>query len=114
MHTLDLIIYTNNILDTKYENIPYQEKQTFYYFEIDNTKYFLKKDISSLKYQTLEEKVHLDFNNKQVQIKLIKTNYQIKLNILKTTSKAVKNTHKITYVLDSEPDIKRTILITLQ
>lgn len=114
MNTLNLSIYTNDTLEKKYEKIPYQEKQTFYYFEIDQTKYILSKDIHNLKYQTPEEKVTIDFKNQQVIIKLLKFAYQLNINIIKYSNELTESSYKITYVLDSEPDTKRTILLTLQ
>lgn len=113
MNTLTLSVYSNNKLDIKYEKIPYHEKQTFIYFEIDKTKYFLNKDINSFKYQTQEEKVNMDFKNKKVTITLLQNNYTLEINVNKFEYEINKNTYKITYVLDSEPDITKTILITL-
>jgi len=113
MNTLTLSVYSNNKLDIKYEKIPYQEKQTFIYFEIDKTKYFFSKDINSFKYQTQEEKVNMDFKNKKVTIILISNNYTLEIKINKFEYEKDKNTYKITYVLDSEPDIIKTFFITL-
>ena len=113
MNTLTLSVYSNNKLDIKYEKIPYQEKQTFIYFEIDKTKYFLSKDINSFKYQTQEEKVNMDFKNKKVTITLIPNNYTLNIKINKFEYEKDKNTYKITYVLDSEPDVTRKLLLIL-
>ena len=113
MNTLTISVYSNDLLDAKFDNINYQEKETFIYFENDNTKYFLYKDLNTFKYHTKEEKVNMNFKEKLVTITLLQNGYIFDIKINKFTHEKTKNTYKITYVLDSEPDITKTILITL-
>lgn len=113
MNTLTLSVFSNEVLEIKHENISYQEKQGFIYFEIDETKYFLYKDLSGFKYQTKEEKVNMNFKEKLVTISLISYSYTLDIKINKIMYEKTKNTYKITYVLDSEPDVTKTFFITL-
>ena len=113
MNTLTFSVFSNKLLEVKHENIPYQEKQSFIYFEIEETKYFLYKNLSCFKYQTQEEKVNMNFKDKIVNISLISYSYTLDIKINKFMYETTKNTYKITYVLDSEPDVTKTFFITL-
>jgi predicted alpha/beta superfamily hydrolase len=55
----------------------------------------------------------MNFKENIVSINLLNTNYKIDIKINKYAYKIKENKYKIIYVLDSEPDITKTILITL-
>lgn len=114
MNTLNLEIYSNNELVESFNNIEYEQKQEFIYFIINDTKYFFYDKLPTFSYLTAEEKVKMNFKEQNVSITLLDTNYKLDIKINKFTYEIKENTYKITYVLDSEPDVKKTILITLK
>ena len=56
----------------------------------------------------------MNFREKIVTITLLQNNCTLEININKFEYEFTENTYKITYVLDSEPDITKTIVITLK
>lgn len=113
MNTLNLEIYSNNELLENFKDIKYEKKQEFLYFIIKETKYFFYENIPSLSYLTKEEKVKMNFKDNVVSITLLNTNYKLDIKINKFKYEIKENTYKITYVLDSEPDVEKSFLITL-
>ena len=114
MNKLNLEIYSNNKLIEKFTDIVYEQKQEFIYFNINGTKYFFYETIPNFSYLTKEEKVKMNFKENTVLISLLNTNYKLDIKINKYMYEISKNTYKITYVLDSEPDVTKTIFITLK
>lgn len=113
MNTLKLEIYNNNQLIENFKDIPYEKKLEFIYFNINETKYFFYKDTLTFSYFTKEEKVKMNFKEKKVTIKLLQNNYTLDIKINKFDYETNKNRYKITYILDTEPDIEKTFVITL-
>jgi len=113
MNTLNLEIYSNNNHIKIFKNIEYERKQEFIYFKINDTKYFFYENIPTLSYLTNEEKVKMNFKENIVSIALLNTNYKLDIKINKFMYEIKENTYKITYVLDSEADVTKTIFITL-
>lgn len=114
MNTLNLEIYSNNELIESFQDIKYEKKQEFIYFDITDTKYFFYENKPTFSYLTKEEKVKINFKEKIVSISLINTNYKLDIKINEFTYEIKENTYKITYVLESEPDVTKTIFITLK
>ena len=83
MNTLKLEIYNNNELIEMFKDIPYEQKQAFFYFTINETKYFFYKDLLTFSYLTKEEKVKMNFKEKKVTINLLQNNYSLDININK-------------------------------
>ena len=113
MNALNLKLYSNDELIENFENVEYEKKQEFIYFNINDTKYFFYENIPSLSYLSKEEKVKMNFKEKIVSIILLNTNYNLDIIINEYEYEKKENTYKISYVLDSEPDVKKTIFITL-
>lgn len=113
MNKLKLEIYNNNEVIKIFEDIPYEQKQEFIYFSINETKYFFYKDLLTFSYLTKEEKVKMNFKTKIVTITLLHNNFTLDIDINKVEYETTENTHKITYILDSEPDVVKTFIITL-
>lgn len=114
MNELNLEIYKNDELIENFKDIPYEKKQEFIYFIINDTKYFFYDKSPTLTYRTKEEKVKMNFKEKVVSISLLNTTYKLDIKINKFMYQIKENAYKITYVLDSEPDITKTIFITLK
>lgn len=113
MNTLNLEIFRNNELIEIFKDIPYEQKQEFIYFTINDTKYFFYKDLLTFSYLTKEEKVKMNFKEKKVTITLLQNNYVLNIDINKFEYNFKENTYKITYALDSEPDVTKTFIISL-
>ena len=113
MNKLNLEIYSNNELIEKFIDISYEQKQEFIYFNINETKYFFYKELLTFSYLTKEEKVKMNFRDNIVTISLLQNNYSFEIKINDFKYEFSENTYKITYVLNSEPDITKTFIITL-
>ena len=113
MNTLKLEIFSNNKIIEEFKNVPYEQRLEFICFNIKETKYFFYKNLLTFSYITKEEKVKMNFKDKKVTIKLLQNNYSLDININKFEYEFTKNTYKITYILDTEPDQEKTFIITL-
>lgn len=113
MNTLKLEVFSNNKLIELFKDIPYEQKQEFIYFTINDTKYIFYKDLLTFSYITKEEKVKMNFKTNTVTITLLQNYYTLDIKVNRFEYEITKNTYKITYVLESEPDVTKTILITL-
>ena len=114
MNTLNLKVYSNDNLIKSYENINYEKKQEFIHFNINDTKYFFYEHKPTFLYITQEEKVKMNFKENMVLISLLNTNYKLEIKINSFAYEVNENIYKITYVLDSEPDVIKTILISIK
>jgi len=113
MNKLKLEIFNNGECIEVFENIPFEQKHEFIYFNINDTKYFFYQNLLTFSYLTQEEKVKMNFRDKIVTITLLQSNYTLEIKINKFKHEFTENTYKITYILDSERDVEKTFLITL-
>ena len=110
---LDFCLYNNKKIELEYKDIPYSEKMSIIHFNIKDTKYYLNKKKEIFKYKTLEEEVIIDFQNKTLSVHLLKHGYKLPINLLNSTYKEDNKSIKMEYVLETEKDKKRKVIITL-
>ena len=113
MNRLNLIIY-NNDEKIEYNDIAYYDKLNAYHFIIDGTNYYLYPNKKVLKYKADKTNVKLDFNEKKATIILEDYSYKLSLEMVNSSYLINGNEHKLKYILESEPTVKKTILITFK
>ena len=113
MNKLDITIKNNDEVK-EYFDIPYELKLNVYHFNIDNNKYYFYPIKRVFKYKNKETEVSFDFTNDKARIELFEHHYHLNLIILKSKYTQEENIYKIEYVLESEPEIKKTIIITFR